>query len=112
MTNQDDYLALCMKMRNKKHTEATWNLVIEDMRKRNEFGKNKYGVYLSLTSSSSLDMLQHAYEEALDLAVYLKQEIIKREQVALQNKQEKWEENNERMDIIGQNGNDGLHYNE
>ena len=25
-------------------------------------------------------------------------------------KQEEWEENNERMDIIGQNGNDGLHY--
>ena len=23
---------------------------------------------------------------------------------------EEWEENNERMDIIGQNGNDGLHY--
>ena len=26
--------------------------------------------------------------------------------------EEEWEENNERMDIIGQNGNDGLHYSE
>lgn len=26
--------------------------------------------------------------------------------------EESWEENNERMDIIGQNGNDGLHYHE
>ena len=33
-------------------------------------------------------------------------------QCVLEKEQPKWVENDERMDIIGQNGNDGLHYSE
>lgn len=57
-------------------SKSSWEMVIEDMFVRNKFGKEKYGV--ELTPSTTEDMLQHAYEEALDLAVYLKTEIIKR----------------------------------
>lgn len=55
---------------------ASWKLVIQDMWKRNEEGAKKYNRYLD--PSCLDDMLQHAYEEALDLAVYLKTEILKR----------------------------------
>jgi hypothetical protein len=34
------------------------------------------------------------------------------EKLAIQQEEAAWEENNERMDVIGQNGNDGLHYDE
>ena len=34
------------------------------------------------------------------------------ERLKIQQEEAAWEENNERMDIIGQNGNDGLHYDE
>ena len=54
----------------------TWEYVKEDIDKRNEMGKAKYGVTLNATTEE--DMLQHAYEEALDLVVYLKTEINKR----------------------------------
>lgn len=57
-------------------TKDTWDYVVEDITKRNAFGKIKYGV--SLNSDTEEDMLQHAYEEALDLTVYLKTEILKR----------------------------------
>lgn len=55
----------------------SWKYVIDDMVSRNEEGKKKYNRYL--TPEVGDDMLQHAYEEALDLAVYLKTEILKRE---------------------------------
>lgn len=46
--------------------------VIEDLLNRAEVGFKKYGCTLD---QSKDDMLQHAYEEALDLAMYLKTEI-------------------------------------
>jgi len=46
--------------------------VIEDLLNRAEVGFKKYGRTLD---QSKDDMLQHAYEEALDLAMYLKTEI-------------------------------------
>lgn len=51
-------------------TLPTWAYVVEDMLQRHEEGKMKYGCQLDVTCRD--DMLQHAYEEALDLAVYLK----------------------------------------
>jgi len=48
-----------------------WNIVIQDMEKRNQFGKNKYGVRLQ--PHNGRDALRDAYEEALDLCVYLRQ---------------------------------------
>lgn len=54
-----------------------WELVIQDMFERNETGAAKYNRYL-LTNCPD-NTLQHAYEEALDLAVYLKTEICKQQ---------------------------------
>jgi len=52
----------------------SWNEVVIDMLKRDAFGAEKYGRHLAPHSGG--DMLQHAYEEALDLAVYLKTRIL------------------------------------
>lgn len=56
-------------------SKQVWPLVIEDMKERNEMGEEKYNRYLQTDCPD--DMLQHAYEEALDLAVYLKTQIEK-----------------------------------
>jgi hypothetical protein len=50
--------------------------VCADIAARQRLGIAKYGVTVE---QSPDDMLQHAYEEALDLAVYLKAEIERRE---------------------------------
>ena len=47
--------------------------VIEDLTTRAERGYKKYGT--TLNENNHQDMLQHAYEEALDLAQYLKKEV-------------------------------------
>lgn len=53
-----------------------WELVIEDMRKRDEIGRERYGT--PLQAHNGRDALVDAYEEALDLAVYLRQAIEER----------------------------------
>lgn len=52
------------------------DLVIEDMAKRKEFGLAKYGTLLQ--AGNGRDALMDAYEEVLDLAVYLRQAIEER----------------------------------
>jgi 3-hydroxyisobutyrate dehydrogenase-like beta-hydroxyacid dehydrogenase len=49
------------------------NLVVEDLTTRAERGYRKYST--TLHENNHQNMLQHAYEEALDLAQYLKKEI-------------------------------------
>lgn len=56
-------------------SKQVWPLVIEDMFDRNQMGAEKYNRYLQTDCPDN--MLQHAYEEALDLAVYLKTQIEK-----------------------------------
>lgn len=56
------------------------SLVCEDIAKRQAVGFKKYG--RTLADAKEENMLQHAYEEALDLAIYLKAEIEKRKEVA------------------------------
>lgn len=46
--------------------------VQSDLQARSERGIAKYGTTLDRTDLSEKDWLQHAYEEALDLALYLK----------------------------------------
>ncbi len=46
--------------------------VIADMRVREERGLMKYGTTVDRTDLTQAQWLQHAYEEALDLAIYLK----------------------------------------
>lgn len=53
-----------------------WDLVILDMKSRDEMGRWKYGV--RLRAGNGRDALRDAYEEALDMAVYLRQAIEER----------------------------------
>ena len=61
-------------------TKQVWPLVVKDMLERNEEGAVKYNRYLQTDCPDN--MLQHAYEEALDLCVYLKTQIEKQKQNA------------------------------
>lgn len=56
--------------------KAIPDMVIEDIRKRDEIGRKEYGT--RLYAKTEIDGLQYAYEEALDLAIYLRHEIEKR----------------------------------
>jgi hypothetical protein len=47
--------------------------VIKDLKEREQFGALKYGKFL--TPHSNEDMMQHLYEELLDAALYIKNEI-------------------------------------
>lgn len=46
------------------------DLVVDDVEDRKQFGINKYGT--ALQSGNGRDMLRDAYEEALDLVIYLR----------------------------------------
>lgn len=50
--------------------------VCEDLKKRSEVGLKKYGVSLERKDLTLEQWLEHAYEEALDLANYLKRSIM------------------------------------
>ena len=50
--------------------------VREDLLRRSQLGIQKYGVTLDRTDLSLRDWLQHAYEEHLDAANYLKRAIV------------------------------------
>lgn len=61
----------------KNDREPVWDAVVRDMVERNEVGKAKYGT--PLQPFNGRDCLVDAYQEALDLVVYLKQAIIERD---------------------------------
>lgn len=66
-------------LRNQKETnkeDSIWNQVILDIKKREQTGVLRYGKYL--TKYTTEDTLNHAYNEALDLVVYLRTELVKR----------------------------------
>lgn len=50
-------------------TEA---IVCVDIRRRQQLGINKYGTTVAENKLTQREWLQHAYEECLDQAVYLK----------------------------------------
>lgn len=56
---------------------AVWALVLEDMRARDAAGAVKYGTRLH--AGNGRDFLLDAYQEALDLAVYLRGAIYERD---------------------------------
>lgn len=58
-------------------TQPIHEQVIEDIKRRAEIGKQNYGTYLQVNNGR--DPLLDAYEEAQDLALYLKQAILERE---------------------------------
>lgn len=53
------------------------DLVLQDLRDRAEAGRAKYGVYLQ--THNGRDALMDAYQEALDLCMYLRQAIAERD---------------------------------
>lgn len=53
--------------------------VREDLLRRSQVGVRKYGVTLDRNDLSLKDWLQHAYEECLDQANYLKKAILELE---------------------------------
>lgn len=53
-----------------------WDLVIADMKTRDRQGEKKYGT--PLRPHNGRDPLVDAYQEALDLAVYLRQALYER----------------------------------
>ncbi len=58
------------------NSRPIWELVIADMHARDATGRQRYGT--PLQANNGRDALQDAYEEALDLAVYLRQAIAER----------------------------------
>ena len=56
---------------------AVWPLVMVDMATRDKVGRERYGV--PLQPFNGRDTLRDAYEEALDLAVYLRSIIYERD---------------------------------
>jgi hypothetical protein len=48
------------------------NEVIKDLNEREAKGLDTYGTTMDRTDLTEKEWLQHAYEEALDLALYLK----------------------------------------
>jgi hypothetical protein len=59
-----------------KEEPTIWSLVVADMWKRDKLGRDRYGV--PLRAHDGRDTLQDAYEEALDLCVYLRKDIEER----------------------------------
>ena len=57
---------------------AVTNKVIMDLAARSEVGRLKYGEVL--TTNNGRNMLRDAYEESLDMAQYLKGELIEKEE--------------------------------
>lgn len=56
---------------------AVWPLVMVDMASRDQLGRKRYGT--PLQPHNGRDALRDAYEEALDLAVYLRTAIYERD---------------------------------
>src|SRR6185369_11853941 len=56
--------------RKKALISAVWDLVLADVQERDKMGAERYGKRLA--GSTPIDPIQYAYEEALDLACYLR----------------------------------------
>jgi hypothetical protein len=57
--------------------EPIWELVVADMQERDRVGRERYGT--PLQAHNGRDALVDAYQEALDLVVYLRQAIEERD---------------------------------
>lgn len=57
----------------------TWEIVVEDMKERDQTGREKYGVHLQPCNGRK--SIVDAYQESLDHTVYLKNEIIERDRM-------------------------------
>ena len=55
-----------------KPPSAILQIVIAELKVREERGLSKYGTTMDRNDLTNTEWLQHAYEEALDLSLYLK----------------------------------------
>lgn len=60
----------------KRGKEVVLDYVLKDLQERAEAGRKRYGSYLE--THNGRDSLWDAYQEALDLAMYLRQVILER----------------------------------
>ena len=67
-----------------KDKQLVLDLVFDDMTSRDQVGRKRYGT--PLQGFNGRDMLQDAYEEALDLCVYLRGAIYERDMLDEQNR--------------------------
>jgi hypothetical protein len=56
---------------------AVWDLVMQDMKDRDQVGRIRYGT--PLQPNNGRDQLADAYQESLDLAVYLRAALYERD---------------------------------
>jgi len=61
----------------KQGNQVVVDVVLADIRERAETGKQKYGTYLQ--ANNGRNALWDAYQEAIDLVMYLRQRIIEEE---------------------------------
>lgn len=61
----------------KNQNPAVWDLVIKDIKDRDEFGQKKYGTRLQ--PFNGRDVLKDLYQELLDAVVYIRQLIYEQE---------------------------------
>lgn len=54
----------------KNNNPSSWDLVLEDVKKRDDFGLKKYGTHLQ--PHNGRDTLLDIYEELLDAVVYIR----------------------------------------
>lgn len=58
--------------KNMRNPSTILQIVIAELKVREERGLNKYGTTMDRKDLTTKQWLQHAYEEALDLSLYLK----------------------------------------
>ena len=83
--------------------------VIEQFKQRSNVGINKYGTTLDRTDLSTLEWMIHFREELMDGLLYLER-IIQDNKKASSTSTWYDESLEQRINIIGQNGNEGTHY--
>lgn len=74
--DRDDALSAAQPLPQPNTSTPIWDLVIADMRERDNVGRQRYGT--PLQANNGRDALIDAYQEALDLVVYLRQAIEER----------------------------------
>ena len=77
MSNKIDDKYASQPMPAVNNSKFIQDMVIEDMLSRKKMGIEKYGT--ALQAGNGRDALQDAYEESLDLCMYLKQAIVERD---------------------------------
>lgn len=71
----------------KPGNQVVIDVVVADIRERAEAGKQKYGTYLE--TNNGRDPLWDAYQEAVDLVMYLRQALLERDQPEAKNAKQK-----------------------